>query len=297
MKDKLIAILAVLGILLISGCVEEETGKEQACIDSGGTVTTGMCCKSTGDFPDLCAVGACACSPENSHEVKICDCGEGKCFDGNACVRMVNNFDDCVKAGYPVMESYPRQCKTPDGRIFTEEICNGMSLFEAKEIAIASECGDRLKDTCMCNADTGTWWLDLDIEKEGCNPACVVNVVTKTATINWRCTGVILEPEGFFEAGPCNDSISPYNQSELGIKETNWLDNETLQIKAYVSINCAEEIVGGDFEINDDKIILMYASPRCGDDFACARCMCAHELVYRLSDLEKKEYSFELKRI
>lgn len=100
----------------------------------------------------------------------------------------------------------------------------------------------------------------------------------------------------FFEAGPCDTTIGPYNQSELGIKETNWLDDKTLHIKAYVSINCAEEITGVDFEINDDKIILVYDSPRCGENFTCARCMCAHELTYHFSELEKKEYSFELKR-
>jgi len=36
----------------------------------------------------------------------------------------VQSFDDCVKAGYPVMESYPRQCKVPDGQTFVEEIGN-----------------------------------------------------------------------------------------------------------------------------------------------------------------------------
>jgi hypothetical protein len=73
-----------------------------------------------------------------------------------------------------------------------EEYCDGMSLAEAKQIALASECSEgALKDTHMCNADTGTWWIDLDIEKEGCNPACVVNVKTKQAEINWRCMGVV----------------------------------------------------------------------------------------------------------
>ncbi len=32
------------------------------------------------------------------------------------------SFADCAKAGYPVMESYPRQCRTPDGRLFAEEL-------------------------------------------------------------------------------------------------------------------------------------------------------------------------------
>jgi len=34
----------------------------------------------------------------------------------------VLSFEACVAAGYPVMESYPRQCKTPDGRTYAEEI-------------------------------------------------------------------------------------------------------------------------------------------------------------------------------
>ena len=40
----------------------------------------------------------------------------------------IENFDDCVSAGNPVMESYPRQCNTKDGQHFTEEIGNELSL-------------------------------------------------------------------------------------------------------------------------------------------------------------------------
>jgi len=65
---------------------EELTEKEQACIDSGGEVLTAMCCKATGDFPNLCLIGPCGCSPENSYQVKICDCGPDKCFNGSKCV-------------------------------------------------------------------------------------------------------------------------------------------------------------------------------------------------------------------
>lgn len=34
----------------------------------------------------------------------------------------VNNFKECFEAGYPIMESYPRQCSTPDGHTYTEEL-------------------------------------------------------------------------------------------------------------------------------------------------------------------------------
>ena len=74
-----------------------------------------------------------------------------------------------------------------------EQICNNMTLQEAKEIALASDCvqNGTLKNTQICNSNTGTWWIDLDIDKEGRTPACVVNIAEKTAEINWRCTGAI----------------------------------------------------------------------------------------------------------
>jgi len=37
-------------------------------------------------------------------------------------VPTVLSFEDCVRAGYPVMESNPRQCRTPDGRTYAEEV-------------------------------------------------------------------------------------------------------------------------------------------------------------------------------
>ena len=66
-----------------------------------------------------------------------------------------------------------------------------LSLSEAKNLAIHGQCGNSFEDTYICNEITGTWWIDLDIQKEGCNPACVINVETKMAEINWRCTGLM----------------------------------------------------------------------------------------------------------
>lgn len=69
-----------------------------------------------------------------------------------------------------------------------------LALSEARQVAMNSECVEEgsLTDKSFCNENTGTWWIDLDIEKQGCAPACVINVATKTAEINWRCTGVII---------------------------------------------------------------------------------------------------------
>jgi len=69
-----------------------------------------------------------------------------------------------------------------------------LSLKEAVKIALQSECGELglLEDTQFCNETTGTWWINLDVQKQGCSPACVINVETKEAEINWRCTGLLM---------------------------------------------------------------------------------------------------------
>jgi hypothetical protein len=72
-----------------------------------------------------------------------------------------------------------------------------MSYQEADGIALNSECIDRgqLKESHFCNSDTGTWWIELEIERPGCAPACVVDVNAKAAETNWRCTGLIPQAE------------------------------------------------------------------------------------------------------
>jgi hypothetical protein len=169
----IIAVLvAILGILLFLSASPAPSAAEKGCIESGGTVTTAMCCKSTGDFPDTCLIGACGCAPDQSHEVRVCDCGPGSCFDGTACVPI-----DAVET----------LCTSQNG--------TSMTLHEAMALAMAGECAQigTLASTGTCNSYTGTWWIDLEPfeAKSGCNPACVVDVETGETSVNWRCTGAL----------------------------------------------------------------------------------------------------------
>jgi len=117
-------IIAIIIIIIVAGIgywiyqsmttPEELSAKEQACINSGGEVSTSLCCQATGDFPDLCLVGPCGCSPDNSHQVKICDCGPDKCFNGSECVTLDkaltldwNSYKN-EKYGYSLQ--YPTDC-------------------------------------------------------------------------------------------------------------------------------------------------------------------------------------------
>ncbi|KKW42706.1 MAG: hypothetical protein UY92_C0004G0042 [Candidatus Magasanikbacteria bacterium GW2011_GWA2_56_11] len=40
----------------------------------------------------------------------------------------VSTFAECAAAGYPVAESYPRQCRTPDGRVLAEDVPELLSV-------------------------------------------------------------------------------------------------------------------------------------------------------------------------
>lgn len=48
-------------------------------------------------------------------------------------LKAINSFEDCAKL-YPVMESYPEQCNTPDGKHFTRDL-----LDEEKESKLNKE--------------------------------------------------------------------------------------------------------------------------------------------------------------
>ena len=74
-----------------------------------------------------------------------------------------------------------------------------MTEANARGIAEASciKGGESLRPGYY-NERSRTWWFDanLNATKPGCNPACVVSSDTRTAEINWRCTGAIVpKPE------------------------------------------------------------------------------------------------------
>lgn len=47
----------------------------------------------------------------------------------------VTSFAECQAQGYPILESYPAQCKTPDGQTFTEDIGNEIELADIIHIS------------------------------------------------------------------------------------------------------------------------------------------------------------------
>jgi hypothetical protein len=69
-----------------------------------------------GDEDDwICADGAWQKHGHPSAAMPTSGCGEKP-------TAAITNFDECVAAGNPVMESYPRQCNDKQGNHFTEKI-------------------------------------------------------------------------------------------------------------------------------------------------------------------------------
>ena len=50
--------------------------------------------------------------------------------EGGKQMATISSFEECIAQGYPVLESYPRQCKTPDGETFVEDIGNELEKID-----------------------------------------------------------------------------------------------------------------------------------------------------------------------
>lgn len=72
----------------------------------------------------------------------------------------VTNFEECIAAGLPIMESYPRQCRSSAGEVFSEDI--GNELEKADLIVIDSpRPNDLIKGAVSISGRArGTWYFE-----------------------------------------------------------------------------------------------------------------------------------------
>ena len=84
---------------------------------------------------------------------------------------IINSYEECVEAGYPIMESYPEQCAVPGGKTFTREVNweNGIedidrnpdgSINDPRDSDSTRESADHYGTStfasCQANSDCGT---------------------------------------------------------------------------------------------------------------------------------------------
>ena len=66
----------------------------------------------------------------------------------------IDSFQDCVDAGNPVMESYPRQCRTQDGRVFVENVSDEGVHQCTPDEKQADVCTREYRPVCGDNGET-----------------------------------------------------------------------------------------------------------------------------------------------
>ncbi|MBI2610486.1 hypothetical protein HYW60_00915 [Candidatus Kaiserbacteria bacterium] len=76
---------------------------------------------------------------------------------------LITNFDECVAAGFSLMESYPERCATPDGRTFVNErqtlppdsiAFNGCAVAGCSgQLCVSAEEAEGIVTTCEYRAE------------------------------------------------------------------------------------------------------------------------------------------------
>jgi len=99
---------------------------------------------------------------------------------------IVNSFDECLLAGFAVMESYPRQCRTDDGELFVEDI--GNELEKADLIRIDNpRPNQEIQSPLAINGEARGYWFfegDFPIELINSDGEIIVQGVA-TAKTEW----------------------------------------------------------------------------------------------------------------
>lgn len=128
-------------------------------------------------------------------EAKICPDGTavgrtGPNCEFAPCPQIVGNDTDehgCkASAGYS-------WCETEQKCVREFETPCKLGEADAYGVAQASACkdeGDVSRADAIYNENSMTWWFNIQANRPGCSPACVVSN-NRSVEINWRCTGLI----------------------------------------------------------------------------------------------------------
>ncbi len=86
----------------------------------------------------------------------------------------VASFKDCVEAGYPILETYPRQCKLPYGEIFVEDLESYESsegLHEGEFYGSSTYYPCQSDEDCVVDGCNGE--ICSSVEEEGMASICL----------------------------------------------------------------------------------------------------------------------------
>ncbi|VVC03196.1 Uncharacterised protein [Candidatus Bilamarchaeum dharawalense] len=132
MKMFIFAMLVFAGGLLFFGCLGDNQPGNGTVV---GNDSDSHGCKLSAGY-NWCDAKQKCIRPWEENCTVMCPDDARVCPDGSAVGRTgpnctfapcpdysnITNFDECAAAGYPILESYPPQCRTPDNRTFVQKI-------------------------------------------------------------------------------------------------------------------------------------------------------------------------------
>ena len=164
---------------------------------------------------------------------------------GEVSIFNINNFEECVSAGYPVLESYPRQCKTPEGKTFTEDIGNELEKSDLIKVNTPRP-NQAIQSPIVIEGEArGLWFFEASfpVKLLDGNGNLIATTIAQ-AQGDWMTEDFVpFEAELYFELPVTekgtlilekdNPSGLPENADELRIPVKFKVGLETMTIKAY----------------------------------------------------------------
>jgi len=75
---------------------------------------------------------------------------------------IISDFNDCLAAGLPIMESYPRKCQTKDNKMFVEDIGNALVKEDLIQLDYPRPNQGISSPLTLTGQARGTWFFEGD---------------------------------------------------------------------------------------------------------------------------------------
>jgi len=145
----------------------------------------------------------------------------------NRPLMQVSNFNECASLGNPVMESYPRQCRTSNGKTFVEDVGNELEKLDLIRVSTPRPNQEITSPLVIEGEARGMWFfeasfpvrvLDADGNELGVVPAQAQGEWMTTEFVPFKASLIFQKPETqtgtvIFEKD--NPSGLPKNADEL----------------------------------------------------------------------------------
>ncbi len=88
----------------------------------------------------------------------------------------------------------------------------------------------------------------------------------------------------------CLAEENPYGPPKAGVISKRWHKNRLI-VRCFVKTYCGGAAIKGSYLLEDDTVLLQYGIKK---SFAITRCMCAHEVMYTIKDIPRKDYNIKI---